>query len=69
MVYLDDILIFSEDVITHTKAVQKILKKLHTYKLYANLKKCAFNIDTVEFLGFIIRPTEISIDPSQVATI
>ena len=46
-----------------------MLDRLSTYKLYINLKKCQFHTDNVEFLGFIIDPTGIRMDPSRVATV
>jgi hypothetical protein len=69
VVYLDDILVFSEDPTEHTAAVHAVLERLRTYKLYANLKKCEFDTDTVEFLGFIVGPQGISMDPSRVETV
>lgn len=65
VVYLDDILIYSEDPATHDEAVRKVLERLRTYKLFANLKKCQFDTDTVEFLGYIISPTGVEMDPSR----
>ena len=39
------------------------------HKLYANLKKCVFNMDEVEFLRFIIRLKGLTMDPAYVATV
>jgi hypothetical protein len=36
--------------------VREILEKLKENKLFVNLKKYNFGTNTVEFLGFIIRP-------------
>ena len=69
VVYLDDILIYSEDPRKHTEAVRQVLERLRTYELFINLKKCEFSTDTVEFLGFVINPQGIRMDPSRVATI
>lgn len=69
IVYLDDILIFSEDVEDYTESVRKVFERLRTHKLYANEKKCVFGTDTVEFLGFIVGPKGIRMDPSRVATV
>jgi hypothetical protein len=64
VVYLDDILIFSEDLNHHAGAVKEVLNRL-----YANLKKCVFTTDSVEFLGFIVGPKGITMDPARVATV
>ena len=69
MVYLDDILIYSKDPSWHRAAVEEVLERLWTHKLYANLKKCVFNTDEVEFLRFIIGPKGLTMDPARVATV
>lgn len=56
VVYLDVTLIYSNSLKEHQGHVEQILERLRQYKLYANLKKCAFHTDQVEFLGFIIQP-------------
>jgi hypothetical protein len=63
MIYLDNILIFLEDFIKYTKTVREILKKLKKNKIFANLTKYDFGINIIEFLGFIVRPNRIEIDP------
>src|SRR6266436_5797909 len=37
--------------------------------LYANLKKCKFHMDTVEYLGFILSPKGLQMDPTKVSMI
>ena len=69
VVYLDDILVFSEEPADHWRHVKEVLQRLRQYQLYANLKKCAFNTTQVEFLGFIVSTTGIEMDPRRVATI
>lgn len=69
VVYLDDILIFSEDLDRHAEAVAEVLNRLRTHRLYANLRKCVFATDSVEFLGFIVGPQGITMDPARVATV
>ena len=69
VVYLDDILIFSEDPSQHEDAVRQVLERLRSYQLYANLEKCEFETDTVEFLGFLVGPKGIQMDPSRVESI
>ncbi len=69
VVYLDNILIFLEDLGEHIEAVRQVLERLCTYKLFVNPKKCAFRTDTVEFLGFLVGLKGIKIDLSQVEAI
>src|SRR6266481_1978748 len=37
--------------------------------LYANLKKCKFHMDTVEYLRFILSPKGLQMDPAKVSAI
>jgi len=54
VVYLNDILIYLQSEKEHKYHICKILEQLQHYKLYTNLKKCVFFIDTVKFLKFIM---------------
>ena len=62
-------MIFSEDEEEHTKHVRQILAKLREAKLYAKLSKCQFSVKKTEFLGYIIEPNGITIDPKKVQVI
>lgn len=44
----------------NTHHVRLVLERLVQYGLYCNLKKCAFDVDTVNFLGYIISPKGVS---------
>lgn len=65
IVYLNNILIFSKRSI-HIEDVKEILKLLYNAKLYIKLLKCEFNINKVEFLGFIILSKGIKINREQI---
>ena len=69
VIYLDDILIFSENEEEQIKYVKQILAKLQEAKLYAKLFKCQFSVKKTEFLRYIIKPGEITTDPRKVQTI
>src|ERR1700743_646444 len=69
VVYLDDILVYSENPADHQKHVREVLRRLRAAGLYASLKKCVFDTDTVEFLGYIISPQGLSMDRSKVKVI
>ena len=53
IIYLNDILIFNEDLINYQRHVQQVFERLKDFELYVNLKKCKFHIKEVEFLDFI----------------
>ena len=69
LVYLDDILIYSNTLEEHRRHVCEVLLWLQNNKLYACGNKCSFHDDTVEYLGFILSPNGLSMDPSKVSTI
>ncbi|KAJ1040701.1 hypothetical protein NDA10_002716 [Ustilago hordei] len=69
VVYLDDFLIFSDTGEAHVKHVTEILTRLRSNRLFAKLSKCEFHTKTVEFLGYIIKPTGIEMDPEKVRTV
>ncbi|KAJ1208422.1 hypothetical protein NDU88_003808 [Pleurodeles waltl] len=56
IVYIDDILIYSDNENEHVQHVKKILAALRKHHLYCKLTKCEFHVTTVEFLGVIFTP-------------
>ncbi|KAJ1581248.1 hypothetical protein NDA15_007565 [Ustilago hordei] len=68
VVYLDDFLIFSDTEEVHVKHVTEVLTRLKSNRLFAKLSKCEFHTKTVEFLGYIIKPTGIEMDPEKIRT-
>jgi hypothetical protein len=67
VVYLDDILIFSEDLEDHRTVVREVLKRLSAYDLYLRPEKCEFEREEIEYLGIIIGNGEVKMDPAKVA--
>ena len=54
LVYLDDILIYSDNSEDHECHVCEVLRRLRNKKLYARTDKCSFHKDMVEYLGYIL---------------
>ena len=52
IVFLDDILVYSEDEKTHRQHVSLVLQKLAEQRFVLNVKKSAFATRGTEFLGF-----------------
>ncbi len=69
IVYLDDILVFSKTKEEHDIHLQRVCERLRGAELYAKPSKCQFYQTEIEFLGFIIRPDGIKMDPKRVQTI
>jgi hypothetical protein len=58
-VYLDDIIIYSNNLAEHAKHIDLVLERLRSNKLYCNEKKLRFFLDEVIFLGHKISTREI----------
>jgi transposase InsO family protein len=69
IVYLDDILIYSQSVEEHTTHVRLVLERLYKHGLYAKLEKCEFHVYRVGFVGFNISPTGVSMEESRVSAV
>ena len=55
IVYLDDILIYTDDDRDgRVAAVQWVLKQFKKFLLFANLKKCRFHQEEFRFLGYVV---------------
>ncbi len=66
IVYIDDILIYSETLQEHVQHVRSVLQRLIKYQLYAKLEKCEFHTTSVAFLGYIISQEGVAMDESKV---
>jgi len=66
IVYLNNIIVYSNNYEAHTHYIQMVLERLREYKLYINLKKCLFYITSINFLGFIISVNRVLIEKSRV---
>uniref|UniRef100_A0A0W0GCX0 Putative reverse transcriptase-rnase h-integrase n=1 Tax=Moniliophthora roreri TaxID=221103 RepID=A0A0W0GCX0_MONRR len=69
LVYMDDILIYSTNEEEHRKRSQRLLQRLKEQDLYLKPHKCEFNVTEVIFLGLVIRPGTIGMDPVKLAGI
>ncbi|CAJ0965735.1 unnamed protein product [Ranitomeya imitator] len=68
-VYLDDILVFSDDWESHVKQVRMVFQVLRANSLFVKGSKCLFGVQKVSFLGFIFSPSTIEMDPVKVQAI
>ena len=66
VVFIDDILIYSETAEEHKEHLRVVLSRLREHKLYAKFSKCEFWLKKVPFLGHVLSENGISIDPSKV---
>jgi len=66
IVYMDDILVFTETLEHHKEVIKKVLQILEENKLYLKAEKCEFEKEKIEYLGLIISQGKIEMDPVKV---
>jgi hypothetical protein len=69
VVFIDDILVFSQNDEEHEEHLRLVLQKLREHQLYAKFSKCDFWLKEVSFLGHIITEGGIAVDPSKVKAV
>ena len=65
VIYLDDILIYSNNIDEHHIHVREVLHCLRKHRLYAGVPKCTFHANTVEYLNNILSPTGLTMDSAK----
>jgi len=69
IVYMDDILIFTDDITTHRLITRQVLQILLDNNLSLKLEKCVFEVKEVEYLGVIIAHGTMRMDPKKVEAV
>jgi hypothetical protein len=69
IVYLDDVLIYSDSLEDHRKHVKLVLQALREAGLQTEIKKCEFHIIETRYLGLIIGTEEVKMDFKKIETI
>uniref|UniRef100_A0A0W0FEH4 Reverse transcriptase domain-containing protein n=1 Tax=Moniliophthora roreri TaxID=221103 RepID=A0A0W0FEH4_MONRR len=69
IVYMDDILIFSDDLELHQLCTHRVLERLRENDLFLKPEKCKFEVAKMFFLGLIITPGHKQMDPMKLAEI
>ncbi|PIL31772.1 hypothetical protein GSI_06476 [Ganoderma sinense ZZ0214-1] len=65
-IYLDDILIFTNDIEEHRTLVREVLKRLAERDLFCKPEKCEFEQPKVEYLGVLVSENRVEMDPVKV---
>ena len=69
VIYLDNILIYSNNMSKHHQHVKKVLKHLYKAGLYAKAEKCEFHSESVEYLGYFLSSSGLNIYNDKVKII
>ena len=68
-VYVDDMIVKSEEREGHYTALQKFFQRIREFRLRLNPQKCTFGVTAGKMLGFLITQRGIEIDPSKIKAI
>src|SRR6266481_4648374 len=69
VVYLDDILIYSDNPNQHMAHVREVLSCLRKNCLYAQADKCEFYTSSCEYLGYMLSPQGLTMSSYKVQSI
>ena len=69
MIYLNDILIYLNNMFKHHQHIKQVFKYLRKANLYAKAEKCEFYSESVECLGYILSPSSLIISNNKVKII
>ena len=69
VVFMDDILIYSQSEWEHEYNLRIVLQLLRGHQLYVKFSKCEFCLTEVRFLGHVVSASGVSVDPEKVAAV
>ena len=69
LIYLDDIIVFSEDIPTHLSRLELIFERLHEAALKLKPSKCSFLQHSVDFLGYKISESGVGTDSDKIEAV
>ena len=69
IIYLDNIIIYSNSKEEHFQYIKQVLQRLADKKMLVAIKKCKFHTIKTEFCGFIIKLKKLSMDLKKIKAI
>ena len=69
IVFLDEILVYSNSEEEHENNLRMVLQVLREHQMYAKLRKCLFYQNIIHYLGHIISEEGIVVDPEKIEAI
>src|SRR5882724_7895718 len=69
IIYLDNILIYSDNISEHKAHIQEVLCRLCANRLFAHADKCQFHVTSCEYLRYMLSPDGLTMAPYKVQII
>ena len=69
IVYLDDIIIYLNSKKEHKEYIKWVLSRLYKKNMPVIIKKYEFHTKKTNFIGFIIKLSQINMDPKKIKAI
>jgi hypothetical protein len=69
LVFFDDILVYSKNIMEYLKHLKLVLEALKQHQLYAKMSKCSFGSLEVDYLGHLISEEGVKADPTKIEAI
>ena len=66
-VFIDNVLVGTEDEEKHDKIVEKVLKRMEKSNLYIKPEKCVWKVKEIDFLGLVTGEEGVKIQEEKVA--
>uniref|UniRef100_A0A3B1JQK1 Gypsy retrotransposon integrase-like protein 1 n=2 Tax=Astyanax mexicanus TaxID=7994 RepID=A0A3B1JQK1_ASTMX len=66
LVFLDDLIVFSDTIEEHEKRLLHVLSRLKEYGLKLSLEKCKFFQASVRYLGHVVSEDGVETDPEKI---
>lgn len=65
LVYLDDIIVYSDSIADHLKRLERVFQKLREHGLKIEAEKCQFFQSQVRYLGHVVSSEGVATDPAK----
>src|SRR5882724_8410963 len=69
IIYLDNILIYSDNITKHKAHIREVLRRLCANGLFAHADKCKFHVTSCEYLIYMLSPEGLTMAPYKLQII
>jgi len=69
IVYLDNILVYSDSLTKHQSHIQEVLRRLRSNGLFAQADKCEFHVTSCKYLSYMLSPDGLMMAQNKVQII